>query len=291
MKKLLREPLLHFLLLGAGLFVVHGWLAESGTYATDSIVINRGQLEHLAAGFARIHQRPPTRYELDGLINGTIREEIFYREALAQGLDRDDVIVRRRLMQKLEFMVQDIDPVAEPTEPQLREYLQRHPDKFLIEPSYSFRQVYLNPQRHGDDLQAAASGLLAQLQRLDPDEASTRGDSLLLEHRFDSIDADGVRGLFGPGFATALETLPAGIWNGPVASGYGVHLVLLERRDAGRQAPLREVSEQVAREWKYEQQQAANARFYADLRRRYDITIEGQESTGPSQALAAELRP
>ena len=181
--------------------------------------------------------------------------------------------------------------MAEPTEAQLREYLLRHSDKFLIEPRYTFRQVYLNPQRHGDDLQAAASALLAQLQRLDPDEASTRGDSLLLEHRFDSIDADGVRRLFGPGFATALATLPAGTWTGPVASGYGAHLVLLERRDVGRQAPLREVSEQVAREWKYEQQQAANARFYADLRRRYDITIEGREPTGPSQALAAELRP
>ena len=289
MKQFLREPLLHFLVLGAGLFLAHGWLAGSGAFAGDSIVINQGQVEHLAAAFARLHQRPPTRHELDGLVNDAIREEIFYREALAQGLDRDDVVVRRRLMQKLEFIAQDIEPVPEPTEAQLQEYLAANPGKFRIEPRYSFQQVYLNPQRHGTRLQAEAARLRADLERRGVD-AAMRGDPFLLKHSFDAVDAAEVRRVFGAGFATALERLPPGSWQGPVVSGYGVHLVRIERRDAGRVAPLQDVREQVRREWTYSRQQAANARFYAGLRQRYKVTVERPEPAGGSSVLAAEMR-
>lgn len=291
MRKLLREPLLHFLVLGAGLFVVHGWLVGSGGYSRDSIVINRGQVEHLAAGFARVHQRPPMRHELDGLVKEAIREEVFYREAVAQGLDRDDVVIRRRLMQKLEFLAQDIDPAPEPTEAQLQDYLRQHPDKFQLEPRYTFRQVYLNPERHGAQLEADAASLLAELPTLKPEAAAARGDAFLLEHRFDATDAGEVRRLFGAEFAATLATLPAGVWQGPVTSGYGTHIVLVEHRDSGRVASLQDVRQQAVREWKYEQQQTANARFYDGLRKRYDVSVERAEGRKNASALAAELRP
>ena len=127
-----------------------------------------------------MHQRPPTRHELDGLVDEAIREEIFYREALAQGLDRDDVVVRRRLMQKLEFVAQDLEPVPSPTDAQLQGYLQQHPDKFRTEPRYSFPQVYLNPQRHGARLATRQRGLLADLQASWKSMAPSRGDNSML---------------------------------------------------------------------------------------------------------------
>ena len=187
-------------------------------------------------------------------------------------------------------MAQDLDPVPEPTDTQLQQYLQQHPDRFRIEPRYSFRQVYLSPQQHGARLDAEATRLLADLKRTGGD-AATRGDRLMLGYRFDAVDQDEIRRLFGTQFATALASVPTGTWSGPVPSGYGVHLVLIERRDAGAVASLSAVRDQVLREWKYEQQQAANARYYDTLRRRYDITVERPEVAKPGSAVAAELRP
>ena len=130
MSKLLREPLLHFLLLGTGLFLVHGWIGGGPAGEGEQILITQGRIEQIASGFSRMHQRSPDSSELDALIDDAVREEIFYREAKALGLDQDDTIVRRRLRQKLEFVSEDIEPVLEPTEAQLRAYLQAHPEKF-----------------------------------------------------------------------------------------------------------------------------------------------------------------
>ena len=272
---LLREPLLHFFLLGAVLFVLHAWLQDKGALGTDRIVIDRGQVAHLAAGFTRIRERPPTASELQGLIDEAIREEVFYREAIAQGLDRDDVIVRRRMMQKLEFVAQNVDPVPEPSDAQLQAWLGAHPARFALPPRYAFRQVYLDPDRHGDALEKDAAKLLATLRaRGVRADSSGEGDPTQLAHRVDDMAADEVRKRYGSAFADALERMPTGGWLGPVRSGFGVHLVLPERRVPGRAPTLAEVRDDARREWVHAQEVARNARFYADLRRRYDIRVE-----------------
>ena len=164
MKRLLREPLLHFLLLGAVIFAAFGFLSKRSSGEPGTIVITQGQIENLAFAFAKTWQRPPTDPELAGLIRDRVREEIYYREALALGLDKDDTVIRRRLRQKMEFVSDDIAAQAEPTDADLDAYLQTHPDKFPVEQRFTFRQVYLNP----DKRRANLAGDAAQLTQTDP---------------------------------------------------------------------------------------------------------------------------
>ncbi len=175
---------------------------------------------------------------------------------------------------------------------QLRGYLQAHPEKFRSEARYSLSHVYLNPQRHGQRLEGDMQVLLAQLQRVGADaDASKHGDTFLLEHRFQNVTASELVRLFGAGFETALRELPTRQWQGPVPSGYGVHLVFVDRRDDGRAAALEHVRDEVRREWIHDQRQQANERFYADLRKRYEVTVERLTANGGASALAAGIRP
>ena len=281
MKKLLREPLLHFLLLGIGLFLVYGWIGGPSGGEGERIVITQGRVEQLATGYMRMYQRPPDAAELDGLIDDAIREEIYYREAKALGLDQDDTIVRRRLRQKLEFVSEDVTPVAEPDDAQLQAYLEAHPDTFRSGRRYSISQIYLNPDRHGSQLGDTVRRLLADLQRegskADP---ADRGDAFLLGHRFDNIAADELARLFGADFETRLRTSPVGEWAGPVPSGYGMHMVLLRDRVDERASSLASVRSAVRSEWIREQRLEANQRFYADLRKRYSVTVERPTPSG-----------
>jgi PPIC-type PPIASE domain len=275
MRRWLREPALQFLLIGAGLFIAYGWLHGRTSFSRDTIVITPGRIEQLAAGFASLHRRPPTREEVDGMVNDAVREEILYREAMALHLDEDDVIVRRHMAQKLQFVSEDTHPVPEPTEAQLRDFLAQHPEQFQAERGYSFTQVFLSPQRHGNQLRADTERLLASLRRA-PDDASLvkGGDPFLLDSHFERLPAGETQRLFGADFEKALQTLPTGQWQGPVDSSFGTHLVLLRVRDAPGPPRLAEVQDEVRRAWMNEQREVANARFYDELRRRYDVKVE-----------------
>jgi len=290
---ILREPLLHFLLLGFGLFLLHGWIVPAVSGAGERIVITRGRIEQLATGFALMKQRPPAADELNGLIDDAIREEIFYREAKAMGLDQDDTIVRRRLRQKLEFVSEDVAPVPEPSDSQLRAYLQAHPDAFRLETRYTFTQVYIDPQRHGQQLDAETKKTLSALQRAGTTvDAGKLGDAFLLGHHFNGVIASELARAFGAKFEATLRTLPTGQWLGPVRSGYGVHLVLVSRREDGRTASLEDVRGEVRRQWFHAQRKEANERFYANLRKRYRVTIERPpDPTGGTGALVAGMQP
>jgi hypothetical protein len=280
--KLLKEPLLHFMLLGAAIFGAYGLLSKGTATEPRTLVVTQGRIEALATAFHRTWQRPPTASELDGLVRDYIREEVCAREAIALGLDKDDTVIRRRLRQKLEFVSEDITAQAEPTDDQLRAYLKGHPEAFRVEPQFTFSQVFLNPERRGDDLSRDAVQLLAQLRQAGTD-AGTLGDSLLLDHRFDALPAGVVAKQFGESFAATLGELPSGQWHGPIASGYGAHLVFVSERTEGRLPALEEVRDAVRREWANAQRLEANEKFYQTLLQRYTVTIEG-----PLPAKAAE---
>jgi parvulin-like peptidyl-prolyl isomerase len=292
MAKLLREPLLHFLVLGVALFLAYGWLSDRGVVADDRVVITQGRIAQLSAGFDAIHQRMPTASELDGMIDEAVREEIYSREAKSMGLDQDDTIIRRRLMTKLQFLSEDTTPVAEPTDAQLQAYLEAHAAEFRVERRYSFTHVYLSPQRHDDHLGADAQALLAQLHQRDGTaDVSKFGDPFLLESRFDDVSASELERRFGADFETALRALPAGEWSGPVPSSYGMHVVYIRERNDERTATLTDVRDDVRRKWMQDQRQQANDRYYADLRKRYAVTVErpaiaddGSASTSPATA-------
>ena len=275
MRRWLREPALQFLLIGTGLFLAYGWLHGRASFSRDTIVITEGRIEQLAAGFAGLHRRPPTREELDGMVQDAVREEILYREAMALHLDEDDVIVRRHMAQKLQFVSEDTHPVAEPTQAQLRDFLAQHPQQFQAERGYSFTQVFLNPQRHGSQLQADAQRLLAALRRAPEDVALVKGgDPFLLDSHFERLPAGETARLFGVDFEKALQTTATGQWQGPVTSSLGTHLVLLRLRDEPGPPRLADIQAEVRRAWMNEQRELANARFYAELRRRYDVKVE-----------------
>jgi len=274
LKRILKEPLAHFLLIGALLFVVYGLFSSPGS-GRGEIVITQGQIEHLAAGFARVWQRPPSAEELTGLIGDRVREEVLYREAIAIGLDKDDAIIRRRLRQKMEFISDDLAAQAEPSDAELNTYLQAHPDAFRAEPRFSFRQVYLSPQKRGKNLQRDAAQLLAQLNASGAKVAPAQlGDALMLEPAYAALPLGEVAKQFGAPFAARLPELALKQWQGPVESGYGVHLVYISERTAGRLPELAEVRETVRREWANARRLEANEKFYQELLKRYTVTVE-----------------
>lgn len=276
----LREPLLHFLVIGAVIFAVYSFLhrGESGR-AENEIVVSAGQIEHLVATFTGTWQRPPTREELDGLVNQYVREEIFSREAIKLGLDENDPIIRRRLEQKMEFITDDLADAAEPTEDELARYLATHPETFREETTLTLRQVYLDPRKHGTQLNAAAAMILAELKASDPGaDASEIGDPTMLPDRLDDEPAQSVVGTFGEEFAETIRNLPVGEWLGPVYSPFGAHIVRVEKRTEGRVPPLSEIRETVEREWANDRRREADAQLMANLRSEYRVTIEGLES-------------
>jgi hypothetical protein len=275
MIRLLREPLLHFLFLGVVIFAVYNGLFRDLTGEAGKIVVTQGKINHLAATFASTRQRPPTEEELLGLIQDYIREEVFYREAMALGLDRDDTVIRRRLRQKMEFIAADMAAQAKPAEVGLQAYLAAHPTTFAVEPRFTFRHVYLDPQRRRSTLARDIDRTLAELRREGSKaRLAARGDSLLLDQEFENAPAIEVKKAFGPEFFAHLSTLTPGEWHGPVSSGYGLHLVFVNQRIEGHVPPLAQVRDAVRREWTNAQRLEANEKFYQQLLKRYTVMIE-----------------
>jgi parvulin-like peptidyl-prolyl isomerase len=269
MKRLLREPLLHFFTIGVLLFALYGWLQGSLFEKPTEIVVSRGQLQSLQAQFERVWQRPPTSQELQGLIENWVREEIFYREGLAMGLERDDQVVRRRVGQKLEFIIDGATPPT-PTAEELQNWLDSHADKYVVEPKYTLRQIYFDPARHGERLQAD----VAAAQRALAAGKVAKSDSTMLPSSLDGAREFEIARAFGDDFAKALATLPVGGWQGPIQSGFGVHLVEVVARDSGRKANLEDVRAEVERDLLHSKTQAAKESYYQRLRSNYAVRIE-----------------
>ena len=270
----LREPLLHFLLIGAALLLFFEWSGADGGAGSNRIAVTAGQVEQLVAGFSRTWQRPPDEAELKELIDEYVREEIAYREAIALGLDRDDTVIRRRLRQKVEFLAEDAAIAEPPAEPELQAWLDRHADQFRIEPQVSFRQVYLDPARSPDHARRVAE-LLRQLGEAGPEAGiSGLGDALMLEPEYPLMPREEVERLMGPEFAERIITLEPGTWAGPVASGYGDHLVLVTERVAGQMPTLQQVRPFVEREVLADRRRRELERVYEELLQRYSVTIE-----------------
>jgi len=273
--KLLREPLAHFLLLGALLLFASNLVNRRTSGDTKKIVVTQGEIEHLEDTFTRAHQRPPNEEELTGLVRDFVREEVYYREALALGLDRGDAPIRQRLRQKMEFISEDVAAQTEPSEDQLRSYLNSHPDKFRLDQHFTFSQIYLDPARHGRRLNADAQQMLAKLNNAAAKaDLSTMGDPFLLEPSSQDVSARDVARDFGEKFTAALGELPVGKWQGPVESGLGMHLVYVSKRTDGRIPQLIEVLDAVRREWANEYRLEANEKFYQGLLNRYTVTVE-----------------
>lgn len=285
MKHVLKEPLLHFLLLGAAIFAAYSLVSRTTSDEPGKIVITQGQIEAMAESFALTRQRPPTGEEWEGLSRERVRQEVYYREALALRLDKDDVIIRRRLQQKMEFVSDDIAAQTPPTDGELGAYLTAHPDQFRMEQQFTFRQLYLDPDKHGANLARDAAQLLVKLIQAGGDASvTTMADPFMLDSDFTAVTASEVARQFGEKFAAKLAEISPGQWQ-MIESGYGTHLVFVSKRTAGGAPALADVRDAVRREWESSRALEAKERFYQELLKRYVVTIE--KPTEATKKLAA----
>lgn len=270
-KTLWREPLLHFLLIGAALFLLFELTREESLDPANSILVSQNQTEQLAAQFKRTWLRPPTDEELSGLIETYVRDEIYYREALAMGLDRNDPQVRQRMRLKLEFLLEDLTAQEPPTDDVLRAYLEQNPDRFRIEPRLSFRQLFLSFDR-GATLEADAERILGQLEA--GAGAENLGDQTMLPDEQTAVSKRSIARTFGERFAEAVIALEPGPWQGPLFSGLGAHLVLVTDRMEGYLPELAEIRSEVEQEYLAERRKELKDLAYRKLREGYEVIIE-----------------
>ena len=270
-RSILREPLLHFFLIGLALFLLYG-VVSPGDFGGQTITVSQGDVAELRRQYAALWGRPPTDKELAGLIDARVRDEILYREGMAQGLGQDDPVIKRRIRQKVEVMAEEEGADVAPTDAVLTAYLQSHGDKFAKPPIVSFDQIYFDPQ--GPDTPESVAAIKA---RLSAGAAATGfGQPTMLPSRITRSDADLVARDFGADFAAAVVKLPVGQWSGPIESGVGVHLIRLTELVPPKAPPLAEVRAEVVREWENDRRVKASEASYARARAHYNVVIEGQ---------------
>jgi hypothetical protein len=279
---LLREPLFQFVVLGAALFGLFHLVDSRKAETPERIVISSARIANLADGFARTWQRPPGTDELQGLIDDYIRDEVFYREGRAAGLDRDDVIIRRRVRQKMEFFAED---APEPDEAQLAAYLAANPERFRAEDRLTFRQVFLSTTRRAAAIDRDGQQVAAALAHADAAVDTTAlGDPFALGEEFQVMSPHEVVSVFGDGFATRIAAMEPGRWQGPIASSFGQHFVYISERIPGGLPPLDAVRLAVSREWSNARRLEAEQKLYASLLERYEIVVEA-----PPPAKSAQI--
>jgi hypothetical protein len=279
--RLFREPLVHFVIVALIIFAVYHALAPSAEGGNKShIVVTAGKIEQIAARFAQIWQRPPTPQELKGLIDEEVKEEIYVREALALGLDKDDTLIRRRLRQKMELLSDTGADALSPSDAELSAYFKAHPERFAVDPAMSFQQIFLNPQRQGAGIDQAATNILKTLEANPEIEATSLGDTSLLPPEMPLTSLKSIGHVFGNEFADAIGKAKAGVWTGPIASGLGFHIVRVSERREGRVATLGEVRDAVIREWSNDKRQQLESERLAALLNRYEVTVEGVPAAG-----------
>jgi hypothetical protein len=275
--RVLREPLTHFIGLALAIFLLYGVVSRSAEPKADEIIVTSAKIEQLGSLFTKTWQRPPSAQELKGLIDDYVKEEIYNREALLLGLDRDDTVIRRRLRQKMEFLVDaEVDAMA-PTDAQLEVYLKANADQFRIAPMMAFEQIYLSPEKRGDRIDADAQAIMDEVRGNAQSAPETLGDQTLLPSTLRLAAKATINQTFGGTFADELEKLPDNQWSGPVPSSYGLHLVRVTERSEGRNPALSEVRDAVAREWSNTRRKAVEAERIEILLKRYNVTIENTD--------------
>jgi parvulin-like peptidyl-prolyl isomerase len=275
--KLFREPLVHFLIIGAALFVLYGlWGQQDAEENERAITITAGEIGWLTDSWQKRWNRPPTEQEREGLIKQYLRETILYREAVAMGLDRDDTVIRRRMAQKLEFLSQDLISPQPPGQEELRSYFEANIDKYQQPDLITLTHVFFDPDKRGDETLIDAENIKEKLQALKqpPQDAGAFGDPFMLQSYYPERSEAELSKLFGSGFAGPVFELAPHQWHGPVLSGYGTHLVYVHDRREADPPLFTGVEEQVRQDWESDQREKLNEQFIASLMNRYDVTIE-----------------
>lgn len=271
----LREPLVLFLLIGGGLFALYGRLHPDAfqAEADTRIVITEDDMRQMSVQWVAQGRPPPTAAQWQSLIEHKEREEVLYREALALGLDRDDTIVKRRMVQKMDFLAEDLAALMEPTSDLLRDWFEQHRERFILPPRVSFRHVYFSPDLRGSHAADDARQVLDGLAGEPAESPAAVGDPFMFQDFYGDREAGQVAAEFGPPFAQRLLELPPGRWQGPIESGYGWHLVFTESLTPARLPAIEEVEEDVRRAWMEERRAEAKDAIYQAMRSKYQLEL------------------
>ena len=278
-RRVAADPLLHFLIAGALLFAAYTWFGSDEREQRNELRISAAEVSWLQQAWARQRGREPDEQELKGLLADHVKEVLLAREAKELELDRDDTVVRRRLAQKMEFLLQDTARIAQPREEELRALYASQPQRYRMPVRVSFRQIYFAT------VQGARSGLATLRSR----NESEVGDPSLLERDYAAVAAEEIANVFGPEFARALLALEPGAWSGPIASAYGHHLVRLERHLGAEPRAFEDVRPLLVAEWERAAQGKARAAFFTALLKKYDVVVES--TTQPLLGALTEVRP
>jgi peptidyl-prolyl cis-trans isomerase C len=291
MKHFVREPIVHFLLLGAILFGVYAYAerGQGGVEQSKQIQLTIDDLAQLVLVFQAQWRRDPTPEELQRLVEEKVREEVLFREAVALGLDKDDTIVKRRMAQKMQFLAEDVTAAREPAPEELGTWYEAHRDQFAFPPRISFRHLYFSPDRRGararDDAATALTKLAGQPE--DSSLAATLTDTFMFQEYYRDRAPEFLGKEFGPNFALAVTKLPPGSWQGPIESGFGWHLVFVDTLIPDRVPAFEEVEADVKTAWLTEQKAQAWQKAYQDMRAKYTVLLPAP----PEKALASDVTP
>lgn len=289
----LREPLFHFVVAGVVLFSAYAWL-DGGSPVADGVEpvrIGDGEIQWLKETYSSQWLRPPDANELKGLVTNLVEEEVLAREAQAMGLGDDDTIIRRRLAQKLKFLVEDTSRLAEPTDAELRRYFEANVARFEDSPRVSFSQIYFNPENRKDAAEDAGLILVGLNANTNADVAEL-GDRFLLAAEMRHADRGVIANTFGDDFADALLTVEPGKWSGPLKSSYGTHLVFVSAKETVRKPAFEAVRDKVVADWRRESEQKVSREYLARLREKYGVEFDGsakaQLEPQPAAKVAAQ---
>jgi hypothetical protein len=277
LSRLLTEPLIQFLFIGAAIYGAYALLGTPEENFRDTTVhVDANRINAFISQWESRWNRPPTREELGGLIQSYIREDILYRQAVAMGLNEDDPITRRRMAQKLEFLTSDLAMMAEPAEGELETFFEQNQALYRRPDRLTFSQLFFDPDSRGDATLNDAAAVLAELQAAGiPDAESLQaGDQFMLQDNFRAVTESEVSRAMGKGFASEVMKLAPGQWHGPVLSGFGVHLVYVYEHQESPAAVFDEVKPLVLENWHIEKREKFNADFLESLKNRYEIVID-----------------
>lgn len=289
LNRCLQEPLLHFLLIGALLFGVYAWVNRDspGTEDSHQIVLTEDDLLQMQLTWRAQGRPEPTAEQMQSMIDAKVREEVLYREALAMGLENDDVIVKRRMAQKMEFLAEDLSTLREPTTDELRDWLKSHPQQFAYPPHATFRHLYFSFDDRGQKARGDAAAALAAVtgKAIDSPEVAELGDAFMFQETYADQAPQQVARVFGGNFAQALFEQEPGRWTGPIESGFGWHLIFIESLMPGRVPEFEEVEPEVKAEWLANQRTEFKREAYEVMRAKYEVILpeagkNGNETEG-----------
>ncbi len=277
-REVFKKPAVHVIVIGA--IVAAAYLIAKGPPTADEtrrVVLSGGDILQLKASFLRTWQREPTATELRGVLEQHIRQEILYREALARGYDRDDLVVRRAMQRKMEFLAASQGLQEPPSDEEIQAYFSLRGERYRLPTVVSFAQVFVSADRRGADAEEYAAEILARLRAEDPEPTALAswGDPIMLDPYYAMQTEKEVSAAFGGDFSAAVVALEPGRWEGPIQSGYGLHLVKVVRREDSRIPEWTEVRGRIINDMEFEARNSAKDQLYQEIAQKYEVVLDG----------------